>query len=80
MLGGSFESADEASSAVARRPADIADALFREAADSDDVTDTQSAIEYFDGRLAILGDLIPADVAGTIRETFRERLRAWDHI
>lgn len=71
---------DDASavSLVRERAAELADAIFREAADSDDVVSTETALDYLEGRLAFFGPVIPADAATTIRRAFRERLSAWE--
>lgn len=71
---------DEAAvrAAASARPEDLAEALFYEAASSDDVIDTPSARAYLDARLDFLGDLIPPEAVPVIRARFEERLRAWD--
>ncbi len=63
---------------IAARPADMADALFREAADSDDVTDTSTALDYLEGRLSFFGELLSPVAAEAVRAAFRERVRAWE--
>lgn len=68
----------EAEAAISARPADLADAFFLEAADSDDVTGVQPALEYVADRLAFFGALIAPPAAEAITKRFRERLRAWE--
>lgn len=69
----------QAAAALVRdRPRDLADAIFHEAADSDDVLSTEAALDYLQGRLVFFGDLIAPEAATTIRRAFRERLAAWE--
>ncbi len=56
----------------------LADALFAEAADSDDVTGAASARVYLEGRLGELGALVEPDAAALVRARFEARLRAWE--
>jgi len=63
---------------IASRPSDLADAFFREAADNDDVTGRESALDYLESRMTDFADLIPPDAAAAVRAAFREHLRAWD--
>ena len=67
-----------ATAAVAGRPGDLAEAIFGEAVDSDDVISTETALDYLEGRLVFFGDLITPEAAAAIRRLFRERLRAWE--
>lgn len=69
---------ESARALIAARPVEVADALFHEAADSDDVTGNDTALDYLEGRLASFGDLLSPGAAETIRVAFRDRLRAWD--
>ncbi len=69
---------DAARAAISERPADLASAILREAADNDDVTSTAAALDYLESRLAELGDLIDEQAAVAIREGFARRLRAWE--
>jgi hypothetical protein len=69
--------ADEARAAIAGRTRDFANALFAEAADSDDVTGPQAALDYLEGRLLEFGDLLEPATAEVVRTVFRERLVAW---
>jgi hypothetical protein len=64
--------------AVRARPADVARALFEEAADNDDVTGQDSALAYLEDRLAYFGEGIPSGVADAIRREFEHRLAAWE--
>jgi len=68
----------DAHAAIAARPAEVAAALFAEAADNDDVTSTEAALDYLESRLSEFGDLVPPDAADRIRAAFRERLKAWE--
>jgi hypothetical protein len=77
MLGTTIEDDESARRALAARPGDFASALFLEAADSDDVTSAESALEYLEGRLATFADLLSAQAADAVRGAFGERLKAW---
>lgn len=55
----------------------LADALFAEAADSDDVTGAASARAYLEGRLGYFSALVDAAAAERIRVRFEERLASW---
>ncbi len=56
----------------------LAEAFFTEAADSDDVTGSESAVEYLEARLAFFGDLLPGPTAQVIRAHFAALVHAWD--
>lgn len=77
IYGQPLTSAGDARATVAAAPATLADALFAEAADSDDVTSVESALEYLDARLVFLASLVDNESMGAVREAFRQRLRAW---
>jgi hypothetical protein len=79
MLGLQPEDLDSetARSAIALRPGDFAHALLQEAADSDDVTSAESAIDYCDGRLTFFGDLITPEAAGEVRAAFASLVQGW---
>jgi hypothetical protein len=62
---------------IAARPADFARALFEEAAANDDVTSPEAALDYLEGRLSELNDLIADDLCADLRREFAGRLRAW---
>lgn len=68
---------DAAREAIAMRAPEMALAFFLEAADSDDVTGFDSAVDYLDGRITFFGDLVAPAAAETMRAAFRERLRSW---
>lgn len=68
----------DARAAIGADPGVLANALFAEAADSDDVTSIESARDYFEGRLAFLADNVPGAAVASLRATFEERLRAWE--
>jgi hypothetical protein len=78
IFGREIASPDAARAAITSSPAVLADALFAEAADSDDVTGIESALDYLEGRLAFLGNLVEPAAASEIRDAFRKRLRAWE--
>ncbi len=63
---------------IAAQPADMADALFREAADSDDVTGNDTALDYLEGRLSFFDELLSPGAAEAVRAAFRERISAWE--
>ncbi len=71
---------DEAAviAAASASAADLAHALFQEAADSDDVFDAESGQAYFEARLAYLADFIPDRALPAIREAFQQKLKAWE--
>lgn len=71
---------DEAAvkAAASASPGRLAEALFQEAADSDDVIDTESAVAYMEARLEYLSPLLPDDAKGGIRAGFHERIKAWE--
>jgi len=70
--------AADARAAIAARTGEVAGALFAEAADNDDVTSTEAALDYLESRLSEFGDLVSPDAADRIRVAFRERLKAWE--
>ncbi len=78
IFGRELATTDAARAAISAAPAVLADALFAEAADSDDVTSVESALDYLEGRLVFLGPLVEPPAAGEIRDAFRQRLRAWE--
>jgi hypothetical protein len=71
---------DEAAvkAAASASPGRLADALFREAADSDDVIDLESAVAYMEARLEYLSPLVPDDAKPAVRTDFHERVKAWE--
>ena len=69
---------ETARAAITARLGDFASALFLEAADSDDVTNAATALDYVEDRLAYFGPLVPPPVAVVIRAAFIERLKAWE--
>lgn len=74
------ELADDAGarSAINKNTDTVAEALFQEAADSDDVVSTGTALEYMEGRIAFFGDLIEDDAASGIRDRFTALVAQWD--
>lgn len=79
ILGIANES-DEAAvqAAASASPDKVAEALFREAADSDDVIDLESAVAYMEARMEYLGELLPEASKTAVRSEFHERLKAWE--
>ncbi|MCZ2107972.1 MAG: hypothetical protein LC118_00110 [Dehalococcoidia bacterium] len=77
IYGMSFESAGAAGAAIASDPATLANALFGEAVDSDDVTSIESARDYLQGRIVFLSGCIPETALEPIRAAFEARLEAW---
>lgn len=71
------EDLDAARAVVARSPSAFAAAIFREAADSDDVTSLESARDYLEGRLAFFSEMVGPDTATGVRHAFDELLRTW---
>lgn len=78
IFGRDIAMPESARAAIAAAPDVLANAFFAEAADSDDVTSVESALDYLEGRLAFFVPLIDAQTAAIIRHAFRERLRAWE--
>jgi hypothetical protein len=79
MLGlarGSLD-ARSASAAIAARRPDFVAALVAEAADNDDVTSAEAALEYLDGRLRFFGDLVGGADGEAIRASFVSATAAW---
>ncbi|MFN8507971.1 MAG: hypothetical protein U0547_10450 [Dehalococcoidia bacterium] len=70
--------AEGARAAIAARPGDLGLALVAEAADSDDVTDAESARVYLAGRLADLVTLIPPASVEAVRAAFEAGIAAWE--
>ncbi len=68
---------DAARDAISMRAPEVALAFFLEAADSDDVTDVASALDYLEARIAFFRDLITPEAAEVILAAFREKLRSW---
>lgn len=66
-----------ARSAINARALDMAAALLEEAAQSDDVTSAETALDYLEDRLAYLADFVPADAAADIRSAFAEGVEGW---
>lgn len=77
ILNTPIDSIADARAAVSVRPEDVAEALFLEAAASDDVTSAVAALDYLETRLAYLGDIVEPSAAAHIRNHFRERISAW---
>lgn len=77
IYGQPFDEEEAARVAVAAAPAVLAGALFGEAADSDDVTSPESALDYLEARLAFLAGLVDNESMEAVRELFRQRLHAW---
>ena len=73
-----IEDDEAARSAISARPGDFASALFLEAADSDDVTSTESALDYLRGRLEFFDDVTTNEARQATEGSFRARLRAWE--
>jgi hypothetical protein len=62
---------------ISARAEDFADELFVEAANNDDVTSIEAALDYLESRLADFGDLVEPDAAARVRAAFGQRLSAW---
>jgi hypothetical protein len=71
---------DEAAvqAAASASPELLAGALFREAADSDDVIDLESAVAYMEARMEYLHPLVPEPAKSAVRREFHQRLKAWE--
>lgn len=66
-----------AAAAIAANAGRFADAILHEAADSDDVTSPETALQYLDARLDFFAGLIDERTAGAIRAAFGSRVEAW---
>ncbi|MGH2610354.1 MAG: hypothetical protein ACRDHF_14835 [Tepidiformaceae bacterium] len=64
--------------AASASPERLAQALFQEAADSDDVFDAESGRAYFEARLEYLADFLPEGARPVVREAFEQKLTAWE--
>ncbi|MEX0781355.1 MAG: hypothetical protein WD557_01810 [Dehalococcoidia bacterium] len=71
---------DEAAvkAAASASPERLAEALFHEAADSDDVIDVESAVAYLGARMEYLAAFLANDAKSAVRTEFNERLKAWE--
>lgn len=78
LLGLHEVDAPSARQAFADDPAALALALVAEAAASDDVTSSTSALDYLETRLAYLGDLLDRATVLAVRAHFREAVAGWD--
>lgn len=78
MLASPIEDDEAARDAITARPGDFASAVFAEAADSDDVTSSESALDYLRTRLADFDSLVTPGAEVLVNDAFRERLRAWE--
>lgn len=75
---GELDDAASARAAIDAHPDELASAFFHEAADSDDVTSVETALEYLEGRFAFFGDLVGAEAAARIRMRFGELVEQWE--
>jgi hypothetical protein len=73
-----IEDDEAARSAISARPGDFASALFLEAADSDDVTSSETALDYLAGRLTFFDGLITDAARHDVEAGFKARLKAWE--
>ena len=71
-----IEDDEDARAAIAADPGVLASALFLEAAESDDVTSIETALEYLADRLAFLGDLV-GPMASQVEAEFGAKVQAW---
>ncbi len=78
ILSQDLPSDTAARAAVSQAAPLLADALFAEAADSDDVTGSESALAYLEERLTFFAGLVTEAAAAAIRARFHECLRAWE--
>ena len=60
--------------------APLGDAIFEEAANSDDVTDANGAAAYLAARIAFFGDALPESAINQIRDRFTERWDSWERV
>ncbi|MFN0145559.1 MAG: hypothetical protein ACKVT1_03535 [Dehalococcoidia bacterium] len=77
-LGSHTVTAERARAEIASRPGDFARAFLEEAAASDDVTSTETALDYLESRLAEFGELVERHVAITVRGQFEQLLASWE--
>ena len=71
-----IEDDEDARAAIAAEPGVLASGLFLEAAESDDVTSVETALEYLADRLAFLGDLV-GPMASQVEAEFETKVQAW---
>ncbi|MBI2766163.1 MAG: hypothetical protein HYX53_09660 [Chloroflexi bacterium] len=69
---------DAVRAAIAAQPERFAGVLFQEAADSDDVTGVQDALDHLEARLDFFGGLLDTATERRVRAAFRDLLRAWE--
>jgi hypothetical protein len=55
----------------------IVDGLASEAAASDDVSDTETALQYLEGRLSFFEGLISASQSERLKEALRAKISSW---
>ena len=67
----------QARAEISARAPEFAEALLREAAASDDVTSPESALAYFDSRLAYFAGLVSVEAAAVARTAFAARVSRW---
>ena len=67
----------KARAAIDDNPHQLAEALFAEAAASDDVISETTALDYLEGRFAFLGDLVNEQARAETEQRFRVRLQEW---
>lgn len=58
----------------------LGDAIFEEAANSDDVTGASGAAAYLAARIAFFGDALPESAVSEIRQRFTERWDSWEQV
>lgn len=67
----------EAASTIRERMVEFANALFQEAAASDDVTSDASAIDYLNDRLVSFEAMLTAESTNLVRLEFARLVESW---
>lgn len=62
---------------ISAAPAAFAAAIFREAADSDDVTSMETARDHLAARLTYFADIVAPETQESVRAAFEQLLATW---
>jgi hypothetical protein len=68
---------DEIVTAVEARFDAVVDGLIAEAADSDDVSNKETALQYLEGRLSFFEGLLSAEQRARLKAALRAKISSW---